>query len=309
MLSLDILFENLDITVHPFVLCCVENGLSLSLGPRDEATIHYVLGGAGTIIFDGYPPFEVEAGTMIIAPIGALHELRGTGQLGQIPKELNSCQPLDVGLETMGTDVKNLNDGIAVVCGSVDAVYRSIESIFNYLPEPIMVQSSTGDIIRHSFELIIQEMTQVKSGSRAMLRLLFQQCLIDMLRRYGETESCSLEWLNALNKPRLNKVVQTIIEKPENPYTLDSLANLGMMSRSSFAAQFKKCFGRSPMDFVKEIRLRSAARLLIQTDIPIKAIGSKVGYDSRSHFSSAFTGFFKATPGEYRETQGRTSLS
>ncbi len=38
MLSLDILFENLDITVHPFVLCCAENEVSLSLCPRSVAT-------------------------------------------------------------------------------------------------------------------------------------------------------------------------------------------------------------------------------------------------------------------------------
>ncbi|NKB63414.1 MAG: helix-turn-helix domain-containing protein [Gammaproteobacteria bacterium] len=304
MLSLDILFENLDITVHPFVLCCAENGVSLSLGPRDEATIHYVLGGTGTLMFEGYPPFDVEAGTMIIAPAGALHELRGTGQSGQIPEVLNNCQPLNVGLEVMGANIQDLNDGIAVVCGSVDAVYRGIDGIFDYLPEPIMVQSNQGDIIRHSFELIIREMTQVRSGSRAMLRLLFQECLIEMLRRYGESENCSLEWLNALNKPRLGKVVQEIIENPGHPHSLETLADLSMMSRSTFAARFKECFGRSPMEFVKEMRLRSAARLLIQTDIPIKSIGSNVGYDSRSHFSGAFTEFFKTTPGEYRKTQG-----
>ena len=305
MLSLDILFENLDITVHPFVLCCAENEVSLSLGPRDEATIHYVLGGTGVITFDGYPPYDVEAGALIIAPVGALHELRGTGQPGQIPEALHSCQPLDAGLEVMGANVRDLNDGIAVVCGSVDAVYRGIDGIFNYLPEPIMVQANEGDIIRHSFELIIREMTQVKSGSRAMLRLLFQECLIEMLRRYGESENCSLEWLNALNKPRLNKVVQEIIENPGHPHSLETLADLCMMSRSTFATQFKECFGRTPMEFVKEMRLRNAARLLVQTDMPIKSIGSNVGYNSRSHFSGAFTQFFNASPGEYREAQGR----
>ena len=68
MLSLDVLFENLDITVHPFAFCCVEHGITLSLGPRDEATIHYVLGGMGTLSFGGYPPFEIEAGAMIVVP-------------------------------------------------------------------------------------------------------------------------------------------------------------------------------------------------------------------------------------------------
>ena len=217
------------------------------------------------------------------------------------PESLNACQPLKAGLEVMGSDLHSLDDGIAVVCGSVDALYRGTEGIFNYLPEPIMVQSSQGEVIWHSFDMIIRELTQVKSGSRAMLKLLFQECLIEMLRNHGESDSNSLNWLNALNKPRLNKVIETIIEDPGAPYTLEFLADMSMMSRSSFAAQFKEAFGRSAMDFVKEVRLRAAARMLVQTDVPIKSICTKVGYDSRSHFTRAFGDLYDTTPGEYRE--------
>ena len=54
------------------------------------------------------------------------------------------------------------------------------------------------------------------------------------------------------------------------------------------------------MDFVKEVRLRAAARLLVHTDIPIKSICTKVGYDSRSHFSRSFSDFFGASPADFR---------
>ncbi|NKB61612.1 MAG: helix-turn-helix domain-containing protein [Gammaproteobacteria bacterium] len=306
MLSIDILFENLDITVHPFVFCCAENGTSLSLGPREESTIHYVLGGAGTLNFLGYPTFKVEAGAMIVAPAGTKHLLRGTGTVGQIPETLNACQPLSAGLEIMGSDLHTLEDGIAVVCGSVDALYRGTEGIFNYLPEPIMVQSCKGEMIWRSFDMIIQEMIRAKSGSRAMLRLLFQECLLYMLRRYSETNVKGLDWLSALNRPRLNKVIETIIENPATPYTLESLAGISMMSRSSFAAQFKEALGRSAMDFVKEVRLRAAAKMLVQTDLPVKSICAKVGYDSRSHFTKSFGKLFGASPGEYRASHTTT---
>ena len=301
MLSIDKLFENLDITVHPFLLCCAENGVTHSLGPRDEATIHYVLGGAGELCFDGYPPFNVEAGAMIVAPTDSKHKLTGTGNQSQMPQSLRQCQPLDSGLEELGAKVHDLKDGIAVACGSVDVIYRGIEGIFNYLPEPIMVQSHTGEVICHSFDIIVREMTQPRTGSRAMLRVLFQECLIEMLRQHAESKDCHLEWLQALEKPRLSKALECIIEDPGQPYTLESLASLCMMSRSTFATQFMKSFGRSAMDFVKEVRLRAAARMLVQTDFPIKAICTKVGYESRSHFTQTFSKFFGSSPGEYRE--------
>jgi len=301
MLSLDVLFENLDITVHPFLLCCAEDETTLSLGPRDEATIHYVLGGSGTLSFEGFPPIDVEAGAMVVAPTGMKHKLKGTGDPSQMPQFLRQCQPLDAGLEELGTKVQDLKDGIAVACGTVDVVYRGVEGIFNYLPEPIVVQSHTGDVIWHSFDLIIREMTRTRPGSRAMLRILFQVCLIEMLRQHGESKNGELQWLHALNKPRLSKVLECIIENPGQPYTLESLAGQCAMSRSTFAAQFKESFGRSAMDFVKEVRLRASARMLIQTDIPIKTISARIGYDSRSHFTHAFSEFFGSSPGKYRE--------
>ena len=304
MLSLDVLFENLDITVHPFLLCCAEEETTLSLGPRDEATIHYVLGGTGTLSFEGYPPIDVEAGAMIVAPTDSKHKLKGTGDPSQMPQFLRQCQPLDAGLEELGTKVQELKDGIAVACGTVDVVYRGAEGIFNYLPEPIMVQSHSGDAIWHSFELIVGEMTRTRPGSRAMLRILFQECLIEMLRQHSESEDCQLQWLRALEKPRLSKVLESVIEDPGQPYTLESLADQCAMSRSTFAAQFKESFGRSAMDFVKEVRLRASARMLIQTDIPIKSISAKIGYDSRSHFTHAFSEFFGSSPSKYRESMG-----
>jgi transcriptional regulator GlxA family with amidase domain len=54
------------------------------------------------------------------------------------------------------------------------------------------------------------------------------------------------------------------------------------------------------MDFVREIRLRGAARLLKQTKDPIKTIAARMGYSSRSNFSHAFSEFFGVAPAEYR---------
>ena len=63
---------------------------------------------------------------------------------------------------------------------------------------------------------------------------------------------------------------------------------------------FQKAFGRSAMDFVREVRLRGAAKLLRQTHEPTKTIAARMGYASRSNFSHAFTEFFGVAPAEYR---------
>ncbi len=301
VLSIDKLFENLDIVVRPFAFCCAEAGESLDLGPRDEATIHYVLGGRGVLTFDARDRVAAEPGTMVVVPAGTVHRLEGTGLPADLSERVRQCRPMDAELVEAGRNIGELEGGVAVTCGSVDARYRGLDGIFDYLPEPIVLHTREGDPIRDSIDSIIDEMARPRVGSRSMLKVLFQQCFIQLLRAHGESSECRLPWLLALEKPRLSAAIEKVIDQPGQRYSLEILADMCAMSRSTFAAQFKESFGRSPMDFVTEVRLRAGARMLANSDQPVKAIAGQVGYESRSHFSHAFQEFFGMGPSEYRE--------
>ncbi|MCB1885358.1 MAG: helix-turn-helix transcriptional regulator [Geminicoccaceae bacterium] len=54
------------------------------------------------------------------------------------------------------------------------------------------------------------------------------------------------------------------------------------------------------MEFLKELRLHRATRLLETTDLPVKAVARNVGYDSRSYFSRAFRARYGVDPTAYR---------
>ncbi len=72
------------------------------------------------------------------------------------------------------------------------------------------------------------------------------------------------------------------------------------MSRSVFAARFTTSLDRPPMEFLKEMRLELAARLLARTDLPVKAVAARVGYSSRSAFSRAFQASHRVGPAAFR---------
>ncbi|WP_343533309.1 helix-turn-helix transcriptional regulator [Pedobacter sp.] len=67
----------------------------------------------------------------------------------------------------------------------------------------------------------------------------------------------------------------------------------------------KLIFGKSLHKQVQELRMMKAAELLRMTDIPIYAIGLKLGYNSDSHFYRIFKTFFEVSPKTYRN-QHRT---
>jgi AraC-like DNA-binding protein len=112
-----------------------------------------------------------------------------------------------------------------------------------------------------------------------------------------------LPWLSALADPRLARVVETILNHPEQHHTLELLASVAHMSRSTFARHFEQCFGRTAMDYVRDVRLRRAAQLLRLGGQSVDSVASKVGFASRSHFSRAFHDQFGCSPIDFRKQQ------
>src|SRR5580700_8960086 len=62
---------------------------------------------------------------------------------------------------------------------------------------------------------------------------------------------------------------------------------------------FRDVTGRSPYQFVKEMRLDRARELLVDGDFTVARISKEVGYASVSHFISEFRGRFGVTPRAY----------
>ena len=301
MLLLDKLVEQLELTVHPFALCRVGSGQRLSLGSRDQSTIHYVLAGDGALVFDGLPAYELHRGSIVIVPPGLAQEVVGSGGTSRNLEALKQCVPPKIGLDALGKHDKESRGGVAMLCGSIDATFQRLNSIFDHLPAPIVEQTSEGEMIWRIFEDIVRELADPRPGSVAMLRALFQQCFIEILRDHYKGGKSEFPWLQTLQDSRLGRAVEDILDNPGRPYTVESLARICNMSRTTFAKRFSVAFGRSPMNFVSEIRLRNSAKLLAQSDHPIKAIATKIGYDSRSHFSRSFKELYGISPADYRE--------
>ena len=82
--------------------------------------------------------------------------------------------------------------------------------------------------------------------------------------------------------------VRAMLDHPEQPHTVDVLAECVGMSRAAFAKRFSVAYGTGPIDMLRTVRLRRAAELLVSSSIPVKRVAQLVGYDSRTYFSRAF---------------------
>jgi len=93
-----------------------------------------------------------------------------------------------------------------------------------------------------------------------------------------------------------------LIEDDMDSDTLDvtKLSREVAMSRSVLYRKLKALTGNSIQDFVRIVKLRKAARLLLESDHPITDIAFQSGFSNSKHFSTAFKRQFGKTPSEYR---------
>jgi transcriptional regulator GlxA family with amidase domain len=172
--------------------------------------------------------------------------------------------------------------------------------LFDSLTEPLVVDFADAPRMKEVFAALLAEQATDAPGRTQMMAALMQQCLVELFRRLCGRDDCQLPWLNALEDPRLARALQAIHAAPEQPHSLESLAAAAAMSRSAFATRFRVFFGQTAMDYLRDVRLREAARLLRQPDISVEGAATRAGFVSRSHFTRAFRTMFGKAPGEYR---------
>ena len=81
-----------------------------------------------------------------------------------------------------------------------------------------------------------------------------------------------------------------------HPVRMDDLARELHMSVSTMHAWFRSVTGMSPLQFLKNLRLQEARRVLLTEDADAATVSRRVGYESPSQFSREYRRLFGAPP-------------
>ena len=96
--------------------------------------------------------------------------------------------------------------------------------------------------------------------------------------------------------------VRTIVVKniSDENFGVPELSSLLGLSPSQTLRKIKANSGKSANQYIREIRLEKAAKLLKQTDQSIAEISYLVGFSSASYFNKSFRKYYNVTPGDYK---------
>jgi AraC-like DNA-binding protein/mannose-6-phosphate isomerase-like protein (cupin superfamily) len=112
---------------------------------------------------------------------------------------------------------------------------------------------------------------------------------------------------DAQTSDRIGNVVAHIKANLAKPLYVPELAGLAGLSESAFSRLFKKCTGRSVPQYLNELRIARAARLLAETDESVKQIAHHCGYPTAAYFHRQFQRHQELPPLAYREAIRRHS--
>ncbi|MDV7200141.1 AraC family transcriptional regulator [Roseovarius sp. 10] len=300
------LFDQLEIATDPFAVCELRGACDLGLGQDANATLHYILSGEGVIQLRDAPDIQVTAGTLALIPALQRHALRSFGGLSDpIPK----CNPAELRLRHLIEVSQSDSEGgqITALCAHVRVGLRGAEDAIDLIRAPLIENVSNGSHLYPVLEMLLRELSQPIAGSRAMIRTLLTQCMIEMLRRRLMEGDEGLRWMAALRDPSIWEALNAMLDAPGDPHTVESLAERVGMSRTSFSQRFTNAYGSGPIDLLRDLRLRRAAALLRDTELPVKRIAHMVGFASRTAFSRLFEQRTGESPRHFRKSHASNS--
>lgn len=266
---LERLLANLGVRFEPFEVVDVPAGATVSIGPQSRTSVAFVLLGDG-VIRTPRARQAVSAGYLAVVPV-------------DMPHSLVAAQ-----------------SALRVVCAQMDVRYGESQDVFGALPDALVIDMSTDEQLRGAMTGLLSEHESPRPGSTVMQRALLDQCLVSIFRAVCDDPACHTPWLEALEDPALGPAIAAVLEDPGGPHTVDSLAETSHLSRAAFARRFRDALGLPPMAYVRELRLRDAARRLTRQQ-PVGSVARDVGYASRSQFTKAFSARFDVSPTDYRD--------
>ncbi|MEM7541758.1 MAG: AraC family transcriptional regulator [Pseudomonadota bacterium] len=109
----------------------------------------------------------------------------------------------------------------------------------------------------------------------------------------------------ALDRRRLNRVVEYIDEHLERRILLAELADQACLSPFHFARAFKSVTGISPHQYVLRKKLAYSRKLVLREDLSLGLVADRLGFASQAHFSRLFKREFGVSPSKLRKPASR----
>jgi AraC-like DNA-binding protein len=262
----------------------------------DDPSFGLMLEGSCFLDADGVGPVELEEGDFILLPATP-----GFTMASDLALEPKLVAPTPNVVEARH-GAKGGPPTMRMLGGFFRFDRANRELVARFLPSAVLIRRGEpgASRLRRVVELIGEETVTTRPGRDLILERLVEVLLVEALRfRPAEAEKQEQGLLAGLADPALARALRHVHEDVARPWTVAELARTAGMSRAVFAERFARKVGMPPMQYLFEWRIALAKDVLRRERAPLAEIAERIGYQSASAFSTAFSRHTGCSPSAY----------
>ncbi len=191
-------------------------------------------------------------------------------------------------------------EGLTVLALGVSFEVLGGVELLNFFRIPPLFEAASDDHLR---EILSELHTRESSAAidiiqniAARKKLLFE-LLGELLENAPPPSDTALPFMEANH---CGTAITYLNENFASPLDVAKLMSLCNISRTHFFRLFKRQTTMTPFEYLKQLRMQEAQRLLLGTALSIAEIGATVGWEDQFHFSRSFKGETGLSPRQYR---------
>ena len=197
----------------------------------------------------------------------------------------------------IGTD--KLEEAVNLLIGLIDCTRMGQNSVEQFEKQLTYFADRVSAVYHH----VLHEMDDTGEEMRKFYNFQnyveYQQYLIQwMYQLNGVIEE---QFGDYKNKRKIQQALALIHENYNKNLNMAVVTNSISMNYSLFSHTFKQYVGSNFVDYLKNLRMGEAKKLLVETDMMIMDISRAVGYDNEKHFTKVFKAECGVSPSEYRK--------
>lgn len=260
--------------------------------------------------------FSISARTFHTGPMCGINDFapqQGLGQLhlvqrGPLRIEHPQQDPIDIARPTLlfyprpmhHRFIADAREGASMACAHVQFGDGSDNPLAQSLPAFVAMPLDELEGLQPVLELMFREAYGEHCGRQVVIDRLFEVVLIHIIRRLMEAGTVQEGLLAGMAHPQLARSLVALHAEPSLPWSVETLAREAGMSRSVYAASFRRVIGTTPAEYLAAWRLSLTQQQLRQGK-PLKQISDTVGYGSVAALSRAFKARWGMSPREWKQ--------
>lgn len=188
------------------------------------------------------------------------------------------------------TYARRIGDGETrgvILCIECDLGPRAVDPFDRTLP-PFLLEAPLHATTRALLDVLDRTLVDRAGGGNVVATRIAEAIFLSALQaRLAAPRPDGAGWVAGFADPHLGRALGAIMRAPEQPHSVETLAQCAKMSRSSFATHFTQVVGASPMAWLTRWRVHLGARAMLAGST-VEHAATDAGFGSSSAFSRAF---------------------